>query len=307
LSGKYGEDSKLIYDLQDQGGELCSLRYDLTVPFARWLAMNQSVGNIKRYHIAKVYRRDQPAMTKGRMREFYQCDIDFAGSYDPLLPDAEIVAITVEVFTALGLKDFKIKINNRKILDAIFEVCGVPEDKLRPISSAVDKLDKSPWEEVKAEMVQQKGLDEAVADKIWTYVQLKGFDVLEKLRNDPLYSNAKGKEGVEDMELLFKYCEAFGCKEWLSFDLSLARGLDYYTGCIWEVVTAESAAPALASNAQTNGEVKKERVKKDKQAAEDDDRSNDPTVGVGSVAAGGRYDKLVGMFSGKGDIPCVGM
>jgi histidyl-tRNA synthetase len=83
LSGKYGEDSKLIYDLADQGGELCSLRYDLTVPFARWLAMNTSVQNIKRYHIAKVYRRDQPAMTKGRMREFYQCDFDIAGAYDP--------------------------------------------------------------------------------------------------------------------------------------------------------------------------------------------------------------------------------
>jgi histidyl-tRNA synthetase len=315
LSGKYGEDSKLIYDLQDQGGELCSLRYDLTVPFARWLAMNSSVGNIKRYHIAKVYRRDQPAMTKGRMREFYQCDIDFAGSYDPLVPDAEIVAITKEVFTALGLKDFKIKINNRKILDAIFEVCGVPADKIRPISSAVDKLDKLPWEEVKKEMVEQKGLQPEVADKIWTYVQLKGFETLDYLRKDPLYENAKGKEGVEDMELLFNYCDAFGCKDALSFDLSLARGLDYYTGCIWEVVTAESAAPAssaptaaaAANAAHTNGEVKQQRAKKDKTANEDDDRSDDPTVGVGSVAAGGRYDKLVGMFSNKGDIPCVGI
>ena len=311
LAGKYGEDSKLIYDLQDQGGELCSLRYDLTVPFARWLAMNSSVGNIKRYHIAKVYRRDQPAMTKGRMREFYQCDIDFAGSYDPLVPDAEIVAITKEVFTALGLKDFKIKINNRKILDAIFEVCGVPAEKIRPISSAVDKLDKLPWEEVKKEMVEQKGLDPEVADKIWKYVQLKGFETLDKLREDPLYSNPKGKEGVEDMDLLFRYCDAFACKDALSFDLSLARGLDYYTGCIWEVVTAESAAPASSvpptASAQTNGEVKKERAKKDKATNEDDDRSDDPTVGVGSIAAGGRYDKLVGMFSNKGDIPCVGI
>ena len=311
LAGKYGEDSKLIYDLQDQGGELCSLRYDLTVPFARWLAMNNNVGNIKRYHIAKVYRRDQPAMTKGRMREFYQCDIDFAGSYDPLVPDAEIVAITKEVFTSLGLKDFKIKINNRKILDAIFEVCGVPADKIRPISSAVDKLDKLPWEEVKKEMVEQKGLEPEVADKIWTYVQLKGFETLDTLRKDPLYENAKGKEGVEDMDLLFKYCEAFNCKDALSFDLSLARGLDYYTGCIWEVVTAESAAPASSNpappSATTNGDVKPARAKKDKATNEDDDRSDDPTVGVGSVAAGGRYDKLVGMFSNKGDIPCVGI
>ena len=89
LTGKYGEDSKLIYDLADQGGELLSLRYDLTVPFARFLAMN-SVGNIKRYHIAKVYRRDQPQLNRGRYREFYQCDFDIAGTYSPMVPDAEV-------------------------------------------------------------------------------------------------------------------------------------------------------------------------------------------------------------------------
>jgi histidyl-tRNA synthetase len=145
LSGKYGEDSKLIYDLADQGGELCSLRYDLTVPFARWLAMNSSIQSIKRYHIAKVYRRDQPAMTKGRMREFYQCDFDIAGTYDPMLPDAEIIRITCEIFEGLGdvfKNNFTIKMNHRKILDGIFAVCGVPTDKIRTISSAVDKLDK---------------------------------------------------------------------------------------------------------------------------------------------------------------------
>merc|ERR1711939_1118092 len=105
LAGKYGEDSKLIYDLQDQGGEICSLRYDLTVPFARFLAMNKDIQNIKRYHIAKVYRRDQPAMKKGRMREFYQCDFDIAGSYDPMLPDAEVIRVITEVFQGLGWTD----------------------------------------------------------------------------------------------------------------------------------------------------------------------------------------------------------
>jgi histidyl-tRNA synthetase len=143
LTGKYGEDSKLIYDLADQGGEICSLRYDLTVPFARFLAQN-ATQNIKRYHIAKVYRRDQPAMTKGRMREFYQCDFDIAGAYDPMLPDAEILRVIKEVFEGLpGWKGkFTIKINHRKILDGIFQICGVPKDKIRTISSAVDKLDK---------------------------------------------------------------------------------------------------------------------------------------------------------------------
>jgi len=143
LTGKYGEDSKLIYDLADQGGEICSLRYDLTVPFARYLAQN-AIQNIKRYHIAKVYRRDQPAMTKGRMREFYQCDFDIAGVYDPMLPDAEVLRVIKEVFE--GLPDWKgkftIKINHRKILDGIFQICGVPQEKIRTISSAVDKLDK---------------------------------------------------------------------------------------------------------------------------------------------------------------------
>jgi histidyl-tRNA synthetase len=142
LSGKYGEDSKLIYDLQDQGGELCSLRYDLTVPLARWLAMNPSVQSFKRYQIAKVYRRDQPAMTKGRMREFYQCDFDIAGSYDAMIPDAEVLKIATDVFDSLGWESYTIKINHRKVLDGIFKAAGVPEDLIRPISSAVDKLDK---------------------------------------------------------------------------------------------------------------------------------------------------------------------
>ena len=192
LSGKYGEDSKLIYDLSDQGGESCSLRYDLTVPFARWLAMNSSIQSIKRYHIAKVYRRDQPAMTKGRMREFYQCDFDIAGVYDRMVPDAEIIRIICEIFGEQGLGwtqngGFLIKINHRGVLDGIFEVCGVPKEQIRAISSAVDKLDKSPWEEVKKEMVEVKGLSEEVADKIWEFVQRRGGrDVMEALRKDEL-------------------------------------------------------------------------------------------------------------------------
>lgn len=174
LTDKYGEDSKLIYDLADQGGELCSLRYDLTVPLARYLAMNPTVQSLRRYQIAKVHRRDQPAMTKGRMREFYQCDIDFVGSYDAMHPDAEILALTCEVFEELGWGDkFTIKINHRKLLDGIFSVCGVPGEKIRTISSAVDKLDKSPWEEVRREMVEDKGLDPTAADRIGVYVRKK--------------------------------------------------------------------------------------------------------------------------------------
>ena len=307
LSGKYGEDSKLIYDLADQGGELCSLRYDLTVPFARFLAMNKDIQNIKRYHIAKVYRRDQPAMTKGRMREFYQCDFDIAGTYDAMVPDAEVLKIICEVFEGLGWNGgYTIKLNHRKILDGIFEVCGVPEDKIRTISSAVDKLDKLPWADVRKEMTEEKGLAEDVADRIGEWVILKGkHDLLEKLRaSEELSANASMKKGMDDLALLFEYLEAFDCLDRVSFDLSLARGLDYYTGLIYEVVTEGSAPSETPGQGQTTVGSKK---KKGKKGAEDDDRSDDPTVGVGSVAAGGRYDNLVGMFSGKNQIPCVGI
>ena len=306
LAGKYGEDSKLIYDLQDQGGEICSLRYDLTVPFARWLAMNSNVQNIKRYHIAKVYRRDQPAMAKGRMREFYQCDFDIAGSYDAMLPDAEILRIICEVFEDLGWKGkgkYMIKINHRGVLDGIFEVCGVPQEKTRAISSAVDKLDKVSWEEVKKEMVEEKGLEEGVADKIWDFVQRKGGkDILETLTaSEELKSSKSMARGTEEMGLLFDYLESFGLLDKVEFNLSLARGLDYYTGVIYEVVT-EGSAPST-----TTGQKLQRAAKKDKITDFEEDRSNDPSVGVGSVAAGGRYDELVGMFSGKAQIPCVGI
>lgn len=109
LTGKYGEDSKLIYDLQDQGGELLSLRYDLTVPFARYLAQNK-INNMKRYHIAKVYRRDNPSVTKGRFREFYQCDFDIAGKFDSMIPDVECLRIIYEILTELDLNSFLIKV-----------------------------------------------------------------------------------------------------------------------------------------------------------------------------------------------------
>ena len=303
LAGKYGEDSKLIYDLADQGGELCSLRYDLTVPFARFLAMNSSIQNIKRYHIAKVYRRDQPAMTKGRMREFYQCDFDIAGQYAAMIPDAEIMRITCEIFNELGWEGkYTIKINHRKILDGIFKVCGVPEDKIRTISSAVDKLDKSPWTEVRREMTEDKGLDPDVADKIGEYVVRKGGkDLLEALQADAvLTGNESAKQGLADMELLFDYLTTFDILNHISFDMSLARGLDYYTGVIYEVITEASAPPAITSGGE------KPKSKPKKPAADDDDRSNDPSIGVGSIAAGGRYDELVGMFSGR-SVPCVGI
>ncbi|KAI9603158.1 hypothetical protein H4Q26_002472 [Puccinia striiformis f. sp. tritici PST-130] len=293
LSGKYGEDSKLIYDLQDQGGELCSLRYDLTI-----LAMNsKEYPSIKRYHIAKVYRRDQPAMTKGRMREFYQCDFDIAGATDPMIADAEVLTIACEVLEALEVGEFTIKLNHRKLA----------------ISSAVDKLDKMSWIDVRKEMTEEKGLDPEIADRIGGYA-LK--TVSSTLEDEKLVSNKTAKEGLEEMKLLMSYMNVFGILSRISFDLSLARGLDYYTGVIYEAVVEGSAPPTLptpsvptegsSSTPETTSKSTKSKSKsKTQQTGTEVDESQ---IGVGSIAAGGRYDNLVGMFSsGKDKIPCVGI
>ncbi|KAF3837787.1 hypothetical protein F7725_009555 [Dissostichus mawsoni] len=250
LTGKYGEDSKLIYDLKDQGGELLSLRYDLTVPFARYLAMNK-ITNIKRYHIAKVYRRDNPAMTRGRYREFYQCDFDIAGQYDAMIPDAECLKIVYEILSELDIGDFRIKVNDRRILDGMFAM---------------------PWEEVRKEMVSEKGLSEEVADQIGEYVSLQGgMELAERLLQDQKMSQSKQAcAGLTDIKLLFSYLQLFQVTDKVVFDLSLARGLDYYTGIIYEGFLTQTGIAAEAQNSS---------------GAEE-------SVSVGSVAGGGRYDGL---------------
>ncbi|RVE52530.1 hypothetical protein evm_002924 [Chilo suppressalis] len=279
LTGKYGEDSKLIYDLKDQGGEILSLRYDLTVPLARYLAMNK-ISNLKRYHIAKVYRRDNPAMTRGRYREFYQCDFDIAGQYDPMVPDAECLKVVTEILNSLNIGKYTLKVNHRRLLDGMFEACGVPNDKFRSTCSTVDKLDKSPWEEVRNEMINEKGISPEAADRIGEYVRLNGStELADKLLKDEKLSKIKAAiEGLEGIKMLLDYCELFGIKDKILFDLSLARGLDYYTGVIYEAVLTE---PIKIGNEEQT---------------------------VGSIAGGGRYDNLVGMFDSKHkQVPCVGV
>eukprot|EP01115_Flamella_aegyptia_P002985 TRINITY_DN1462_c0_g1_i2.p1 TRINITY_DN1462_c0_g1~~TRINITY_DN1462_c0_g1_i2.p1 ORF type:complete len:482 (+),score=112.85 TRINITY_DN1462_c0_g1_i2:2-1447(+) len=271
LTGKYGEDSKLIYDLQDQGGELCSLRYDLTVPFARYVAMNR-IKQIKRYQIGRVYRRDNPAMNRGRYREFYQCDFDIAGEYDTMIPDSEALKLLTEILDELNVGNYKIKINHRKLLDGMFAFCGVPEEKFRTICSSVDKLDKTPWEEVKKEMTEVKGLSEEVANKIETFVKLNGspLQLLNQIFSDysgSLMSNSSAKQALDELKILFEYLECYGVLDKFLFDLSLARGLDYYTGVIYEGIIIDGR-------------------------------------NVGSIAGGGRYDNLIGIFGGN--IPAVG-
>ncbi|XP_045406956.1 histidine--tRNA ligase, mitochondrial isoform X3 [Lemur catta] len=214
LTEKYGEDSGLIYDLKDQGGELLSLRYDLTVPFARYLAMNK-VKRMKRYHVGKVWRRESPTMVQGRYREFCQCDFDIAGQFDPMIPDAECLKIMCEILNGLQLGDFLIKVNDRRIMDGMFAVCGVPESKFRAVGSSIDKLDKMSWKDVRHEMVAKKGLAPEVADQIGDYVQCHGgVTLVEQMFQDPrLSQNKQALEGLEDLKLLFEYLTLFGISE----------------------------------------------------------------------------------------------
>ncbi|XP_028909314.1 histidine--tRNA ligase, mitochondrial-like [Ornithorhynchus anatinus] len=280
LTKKYGEESKLIYDLKDQGGEQLSLRYDLTVPLARYLARNK-VKKMKRYQIGKVFRREAPSVVQGRYREFFQCDFDIAGQFDPMIPDAECLKIVCEILSGLQLGDFLIKVNDRRVVDGMLAACGVPDSQLRTIGLSLDKLDKISWENVRCEMVSQKGLAPEVADRVGDYARLcGGVSLVERLLQDPQLAQSKqARAGLEDLNLLFDYLTLLGVADRVSFDLSLARGLDYYTGVIYEAVLAQPPAA----------------------------RGEEP-LGVGSVAAGGRYDGLVGMFDPKGHrVPCVGL
>ncbi|KAG6466286.1 histidine--tRNA ligase, cytoplasmic-like [Zingiber officinale] len=270
LMGKYGEDSKLIYDLADQGGELCSLRYDLTVPFARYLAMN-NINALKRYQIAKVYRRDKPS--NGRYREFYQCDFDIAGQYETMEPDFEVIKVLTELLDQLDIGSYEIKLNHRKLLDGMLEICGVSSEKFRTVCSSIDKLDKQPFEQIKKELVEEKGLSTEIADKIGTFVKRRGppLEILSELKEEgsQFLENTGSVVALNELEILFKALEKANCLNRVVFDLSLARGLDYYTGVIYEAVFKGATQ-------------------------------------VGSIAAGGRYDNLVGMFSGK-QVPAVGV
>ncbi|KAF8412783.1 hypothetical protein HHK36_000753 [Tetracentron sinense] len=248
LMGKYGEDSKLIYDLADQGGELCSLRYDLTVPFARYVAMN-GVTAFKRYQIAKVYRRDNPS--KGRYREFYQCDFDIAGHYETMGPDFEVIKVLTELLDELNIGDYEIKLNHRKLLDVNCDIKTY----------------------VFVHKVEEKGLTVEIAERIGTFVKKRGapLELLADLKQEgsQFLENNGSILALNDLEILFKALERSQCIDKVIFDLSLARGLDYYTGVIFEAVFKGATQ-------------------------------------VGSIAAGGRYDNLIGMFGTK-QVPAVGV
>jgi histidyl-tRNA synthetase len=268
LTGKAGENEKLMYRFEDAGGREVGLRYDLTVPLARVIAMHQNdlVLPFKRYHIAPVWRAENPQ--RGRSREFWQCDADIAGSASPLA-DAEVIAIMAEALEAIGLPRFTIRISHRKLLESLGRSAGVPADLATALYRAIDKLDKIGTTGVAAELTAA-GLTEKQAHGVLALVTRQGepLALLADLRHD--LADVEGAEtSISDLEQLFRVLPDFGVSpERYILDLTLARGLDYYTGPVFEATVTEPK--------------------------------------VGSVGGAGRYDGLVGTFLGR-TVPATGM
>jgi histidyl-tRNA synthetase len=295
LTGKYGDEGdKLIFKVLNSGDFLSSvptdklearnsqiltseisekaLRYDLTVPFARYVVMhrNEISFPFKRFQIQPVWRADRPQ--KGRYREFYQCDADVVGS-ESLINEAEFVLIYHEALSKLGLKDFTVKINNRKILSGIAEIIGKPE-LIIDMTVAIDKLDKIGIEGVSKELIE-RGFTESDIEKLKPIINLNGSneEKLNSLRS-VLAASETGLKGISEIETILSYLAQFSILNTqysilnLELDITLARGLNYYTGAIFEVKTNE--------------------------------------VAMGSIGGGGRYDDLTGMF-GLSDLTGVGI
>jgi histidyl-tRNA synthetase len=280
LTGKYGEEGdRLLFKILNNGDflsgadmqaiEACDsnkllpsiskrgLRYDLTVPFARFVVMNLNDIQLpfKRYQIQQVWRGDRPQ--KGRYQEFYQCDVDVVGS-DSLMYEAELAQIYALVFRKLGIK-VKILINNRKILFGLAEAAGIT-DKFMEMTIAIDKLDKIGQDGVISEM-NQRGITIEQANHVLTLLKKTNIDDLKEAFD----GLEQGTKGIEEIESVMTYLN--GNLPELSFDISLARGLNYYTGCIFEVKVDTAAYPGLT---------------------------------MGSIGGGGRYDNLTGVFGLNG-------
>ena len=282
LLGKYGDEGdKLLFKILNSGDyfkgltdedllsrdtlrlqtKLCEkgLRYDLTVPFARFVVMHRDELQLpfKRYQIQPVWRADRPQ--KGRYREFYQCDADVVGS-DSLLNEVELMQIVDTVFTKFGVR-VVIKINNRKILTGIAETIG-EADKIVDITVAIDKLDKIGLDNVNEEL-RNDGISEAAIEKLQPIITLKGSNA-EKLQviETVLQDSETGRKGVEETRFILEALKTTGLKNQIEFDLTLARGLNYYTGAIFEVKALDTP--------------------------------------MGSITGGGRYDNLTGIFGMPG-------
>jgi histidyl-tRNA synthetase len=275
LMGKYGEEGdKLIFKILNNGldnpqkkeqtlegveklfaGKNSTaiteraLRYDLTIPFARYVAMNHGSLNFpfKRYQIQPVWRADRPQ--KGRYREFYQCDADVVGS-ESLLNEVDLVAVYVTAFQKLNLP-VEVKINNRKILLALAQICG-GEDKLIDLTIAIDKLDKIGWEKVKEEL-DKKNFSEAQQKIIQKYLTIEGSNA-EKLKQLTILlgNNETGLKGVEEINYVLDYHAQTGMDKHLVADFTLARGLNYYTGIIFEVKAIEAEMGSIGGGGRYN-------------------------------------------------------
>lgn len=282
LMGKYGEEGdKLLFKILNSGDFISGatdeellernsnrltskfsekgLRYDLTVPFARFVVQNRDKISFpfKRYQIQPVWRADRPQ--KGRYREFYQCDVDVVGS-DSLLNELELIQIVDEVYRRLRI-NVCIKINNRKILSGIAEIIG-EADKITDITVAIDKMDKIGLEKVNEE-IALKGISQAAIEKLQPILQLSGTnkEKLSQLKK-VLAASETGLKGVSELEIIFSFCESMEIATKIDLDLTLARGLNYYTGAIFEVKALD--------------------------------------VEIGSITGGGRYDNLTGVFGMEG-------
>lgn len=268
LEGKYGEEGeKLIYKFEDRGGRNVALRYDLTIPLCRVISAYPDLPKpFKRYQIAPVWRADKPQ--KGRFREFYQCDIDIIGT-DSVYADGELLAITDTVLRKLGFDNFIIRINNRKVMNAFALCSGLTEKEVAPFLRSLDKLDKIGAEGVLKDL-GEAGLLNAGLEK-----SLSEFILTAPADGDPMSKMAAivghaetGGDGMAELEKIGESLSAYGVSEEnFRFDFSLARGLDYYTGPVFETVVTEPK--------------------------------------IGSITGGGRYDNLIGLFS-KNTIPATG-
>ncbi len=263
LTGKYGPDAeKLIYQAGHVGGkEDISLRYDLSVPLCRVMAMYPQLPKpFKRYQIDPVWRAERPQ--KGRYRQFFQCDADTVGT-ESMLADAENVNLIYQVLTRLGFKQFEININDRKLITGIGQFAGVPNEQLGGLYRSIDKLDKIGLSGVRGELMENQ-IPEPVIEKLLALLQIEGdtTTVLNAL-SEQLGDSEVAREGIAELEELSSYLTTLGVpSEFYRVNVSMVRGLEYYTGPIYETVVEEPK--------------------------------------IGSITGGGRYDELIGSFSKQG-------
>jgi histidyl-tRNA synthetase len=268
LLGKSGEESeKLIYSFKDNGGRDVALRFDLTVPFARFAAQHiQRLGTpFKRYHMGPVWRGETPAA--GRFREFWQCDFDTIGTLANAA-DVEIVLVIHDLFRTFGFEKFRIHVNNRLVLNGLLEELGLA-GQTAALLRALDKLAKIGREKVCAEMAEQAGVSAAQAERLLGLIEIQGTnaEILDRLRKD-FGGNARAAEGTRRLGELLDVAAVGIPEDRLRLDLSIARGLDYYTGTVYETFLTDLA-------------------------------------GIGSVCSGGRYDDLASLYT-KQALPGVG-